>query len=134
MRKFSISQQAIIDMEGAEIKGLLESFYFNKTSLKHEGLFELPLLESLSSDEREAVDKALHFFFNDKHERTLHSSAIHLNGELYGSLDSLHSSSALVYARPTSTVCDALPGFVLCYLTLNLLLKDDEQCSTNMKV
>ena len=155
MRKFSISQQAIIDMEGPEIKGLLESFHFNKGSLKHEDLFELPLLERLScknvqdikcslinpikegclsSDEHEAVDKALHFFFNDKHERTLllykYSSAIHLNGEVYGSLDSLHSSSALVYARPTSTVCNALPGFVLCYLTLNLLLKDDEQCST----
>ena len=51
------------------------------------------------------------------------SSAIHFNGELYGPLDSLHSSSALVYARPTSSVCDAVPGFVLRFLSINVLLQ-----------
>lgn len=164
MRKFSISQQAIVgssDTEAAEIEDLLRPFYINKGSLKHEDLFELPLLERLSctnvqdikcslvnpikegclsSDEHEAVDRVLHFFFNDKHERTLllhkYSSAIHFNGELYGSLDSLHGNSALVYALPTTNICDAhaLPGFVLRYISINVLMKDDDQCSKHKRV
>ena len=152
MRKFTVSQQALASLsgtEGNEIAGLLHPFYFHKGSLKHEELNELPPLERLSinnvadiqcalihpvkegclnSDEYEAIDKTLKFFFDGMHVRALrlhkYASAVHLNGELYGSLDSLHSSSALVYARTTSTICDAIPGFVLQYLSVNVLLKD----------
>ena len=73
----------------------------------------------LSSDEHEAVDKAFHLF---KHERTslLHkySIAIHLNGELYGSL--------ALYWYMHGIVCDALPGLVY-YFSVYVLLSSLQQ-------
>ena len=153
MRKFSISQQAIeslSDADRTEIDNLLRPFYFHRGSLKHEELVEVPRLERLSiinvadtlctlqhpikesylgNDELEAIDGTLRNIFHDLYVRTLllhkYCSAIHLNGELYGSLESLHSSSALVYARLANS-CDAAPAFVQQYLSLNILLNNSD--------
>ena len=85
------------------------------------------ILSRRNSDDHEAIDRTLKFFFNGTHVRTLllhkYASAIHLNGELYGSLDSLHSSSALVCAHPPSSVRKAIPGFTIRYLFCTVLLK-----------
>ena len=59
----------------------------------------------LSSEEQEEVDQALKVCFNSNYERML-VMCQYSNGEMYGSMNSLHSSSSLVH---TTT---PIPGFV----------------------
>ena len=109
------------------IQELLGPSQFSQGSLKHEELPEIPLLETLSvsnaanltnqckllippikegcctSDELNDIDYALKLYFGDSYAKIFmlhkYSSAIRFNGELYGSINSLHSSSSLVYAK-----------------------------------
>ena len=74
----------------------------------------------LNSNEYEGANETFKCFFGENYIQTFllhkYSNAVHLHGEIYGSLDSIHSSSALVYARPSSNMIGDVPGFVMRYI------------------
>ena len=83
----------------------------------------------LSSEEHLDIEATLKTYFGENYIRTLllyqYSYAVHYDGNLYGSANSLHSSSSLVLANQTnnSTTADAIPGFVQKYITVDVLLR-----------
>lgn len=55
-----------------------------------------------------------------------YSRAIRINGELYGSLNSLHSSSALVHAKPNNmSTGNLVSGFVRKYIIVHALVGNE---------
>lgn len=152
MKKFSSSQQAlqsVTNSDSNEIEMLLSPFHFSKGSLKQDEMPELPLLmrlsisnvgeisnkcqllpcikeSCLSSEEQMDVETTLKFYFGADYARTLllckYSSAARFNGELYGTRNSFHSSSSLVFARQNSTTADIIPGFVMKYIVVDVFL------------
>lgn len=89
----------------------------------------LPLIKEscLSSDEQVDVETTLKYYFGVDCVRTLllykYSSAARFNGELYGTRNSFHSSSSLVLARKSSTTTDIIPGFVMKYIVVDVILR-----------
>ena len=79
----------------------------------------------LLNNELTDIKCTLKAYFGDCYVRTLllhkHSRAVRFNGELYGSLNSLHSSSALVCAKPNTGVIT--PGFVRKYVGVNIIVQ-----------
>ena len=47
------------------------------------------------------------------------------NGEMYGSTNSIHSSSSLVYAKPSSNNADSRPCFVSKFIIVTVILNVD---------
>ena len=129
MRKFCSNQQVLQALETRQdeaMNKLLNPFMASKGSLKHQELPELPLLPELSlsnvkaigelcklvppikesclnADEHAAIELTLKEVFGSAYQRTLlmysYSSAAYINGELYGSVNSIHSNSAMFYAK-----------------------------------
>ena len=77
----------------------------------------------LTADEHNEIESTLKCYFGTEYCRTLllykYSSAVKFNGEMYGSINSLHSSSSLVFAKSNGiTIADPVPGFVSKYVML----------------
>ena len=154
MRKFCSSQQLLqsdISGDTEEIGNLLSPFTVSKGSLRHDKIPELPFLEQLSgtnveeycrryqllpciresylsADEHADIEATLKTYFDQNDVRTLllyqYSFAAQFIGELYGSIDSVHSSSSLILAnQKDSTTSEAIAGFVKKYVAVNVLLR-----------
>ena len=153
MRKFSTNQQILQSLESSHdetIEKLLYPFFMLKGSLKHQELPELPLLTEpsvsnfvnnsqsyklippitegyLNPDEYAAIEQLMKDILGIAYQRTLllyqYSSAAYIGGELYGALNSLHSNSAMLYARNGNSNCScALPGVTIKFLKVNIIL------------
>ena len=76
--------------------------------------------------EQKEIDLVLKSYLSSNYERTLllcqYSSAIKYNGEMYGSLNSLHSSSSLVLAKMNDPSSAHVPGFVQKYILVTTIL------------
>ena len=155
MRKFSSSQQALQSLgsnDEALVQNLLGSSHYSGGSLQNEELPEMPLLTTLSvsnvsesvyhcklvppiregcytASELSDVNCIMKFYFGESYVKTLmlhrHSSAIRFRGELYGSINSLHSSSGLVCAKQNTDTGIARPGFLRKFYTVSVVLKTD---------
>ena len=148
MRKFITSQQVAHSMESdptTEVNEILGFTHGVKGSLKHERIPEMPCpsfltvanLEyvnnrcrlippikqgCLSSEEHTLVEDTLKIYFGEKYVRTLllckYSRCIQFCGEFYGTHNTLHSASAMVYAKhngPASSITST-PGLVVKYV------------------
>lgn len=153
MQKFISSLQVLQSMASSEetaIKDLLRPFHCSRGSLKHEELPELPLLTTLSvsnagnlsdhcqllppikegclcKDDFNGIESTLKVCFGNSYVRTLllhkYSRAVRFSGELYGSLNSIHSSSALVCAKSNTATSIIRPGFVRKYVMVDVILQ-----------
>ena len=150
MRKLSSTQQVlnILSMcDDSTIMQLLDNLQVTKGSLKYEALPELPFTRlsvtnvetigkfckslhpikevCLSSEEMQCVDSNLKGIFGTVYVRTLMlhkaSHAITICNTLYGSSNSIHSKSSLVYVKSDSSGC--IPAFVKKYITVTIMLK-----------
>ena len=145
MRKFCVSQQVTHAMKGDKM--LCELFHPIQNSvgsLKQSMLPELPVLPALNqisgkacrlippvkeaclnSDEHSVIENLMKQHFGFSYVRTLllykYSRAIEFNGDLYGSLNSIHSSSAMNYAKST-TNSSPTPAFARKFLKVTVLL------------
>jgi hypothetical protein len=156
MRNFNSSQQAlqcVADNDEAVVQNLLGSSHYSKGSLKNEELPEMPLLVTLSmsnvgdpvhhcklippikegcytSSELSDVNDMMKVYFSESYVKTFllhkHSSAIWFHGNLYGSINSLHSSSGLVCAKQNTDVGIAKPGFLRKFYIASVILKMDD--------
>lgn len=83
----------------------------------------------MSSDEHDDIESTLKFYFGAEYVRTLliyiYSAAAQFNEETYGARHSLHSSSSLVFAKPNTTAPGAIPGFIIKYVVVDVILKLD---------
>ena len=84
----------------------------------------------MCKSELDTVEVVLKFYFGNSYIRTLlthkHSHAARFSGELVGSLNTVHSSSALIYAKQNKQNTDAAtvaPAFVQKYVTVNDILQ-----------
>ena len=132
MRRFCSNQQVLHALESGEeesVLHLLSPFLTSKGSLKHQELPELPILSEpslpilttlaescklvppikeacLNSDELEIVNSVLKNIVGTHYQCTLllhqYSSAAYINGELYGSINSIHSNSSLCFAKSSA--------------------------------
>ena len=152
MRKLASTQQSydlLSVYDDISVKQLLDSFEVVKGSLKYEVLPDLPITTistanvefvanickllqpvreaCLCSAELECVDVVLRAIFGSTHLRTLmlhkSSHAVHFCDLLYGSLNSIHGKSALVYVKTDSGA--SVPAFVKKYITVTALLKEE---------
>lgn len=154
MRKFSCNQQILQSFQSIkdeQLQELLSTFFINKGSLKHQELPELPhsLDNSLSSliastnecklvppikegcltpEEHTMIDTILKEILGNTYQRTMlihhHASAAYFRGELYGSVDSIHSSSATLYARTLEA--DQIPGLSHKFFKVSVLTNTNE--------
>ena len=139
MRKFYTTQGVIQTLKSSDavLCELFQSHLGTKGSLKYEEIPELPLSSLFDSFENrscrlvppvkeacfseadhELADHTLKAYFGDKYIKILllhrYSRAVYFGGHLYGSLNSIHSNSALVYAKIDT--CDTCrPCFVKKY-------------------
>lgn len=153
MRKFSSNQQILQALENGqdeELQKLFNPFLTSKGSLKHQELPELPLLSELSLSNVETINKSCKLIppvregcldgfkhaaielkckeaFGCAYQRTLlihsYSSAAYIGGELYGSINSIHSNSAMIYAK-SSDSSSVIPGVSFQFLKVTVILKD----------
>ena len=160
MRKFLSTQQVLHQLNSGivdeDLKDMLKSANAVKGSLKHELLSELPLMEPLSecnadkmaklcklipiregcltSDDLPEINLIMKACFGDSYSKTLMlhecSTATLFNGELHGSLGSLHTNSSLVYVGKQYH----RPGFVTKYLKITVMLHSNTTPSTNRAV
>lgn len=151
MRKFCITQQVmqVLDNTGDNtLHELFKPFMNSKGSLKHEEIPNMPLQSSLSvvsikehsetcklippikeaclnADEQKLVDNTFQHCFGDAYVRTMlvhkFCRAAYFGGDLFGSLKSIHSNSALVYAKNNEGRC--MPGFISKFLRVTVELK-----------
>lgn len=146
MRKFSVSQQVMQVMKREDgLHELFSPFQGSVGSLKQNALPELPLPSEnsieksneacrllppvkescLNADEHSLIESTLRHHFSQTYARTLliHkcSRAIEFSGDLYGSLNSIHSSSAMIFAKP-NTSSPPIPAFARKYLKVAILL------------
>ena len=88
----------------------------------------------LCSEELELIDCTLNMYFGSAYIRTLiqHkvSRGIKLCGTLYGSVNSIHRKSSLVYVKSHSSIHTCAPAFVQKYITVNTLLSTDNDSSS----
>jgi hypothetical protein len=152
MRKFCSNQQVLQALENRKdelLQQLLNPFLSSKGSLKHIELPELPLLSEhscsamktlsescklvppikeacLNTDEHAAIEQTLKHVFGSAYQRTLlmynYSSAAYISGELYGSINSIHSNSAMCYAKSTESNT-VLPGMTHKFMKVTVFLK-----------
>ena len=156
MRKFYASQQALqgLSSDDESIQDLLSCFHNLKGSLQYEDLPELPIpplsittIDAVSAlckhlpavrescfepDEIDLINQSFRMSFGEAYLRTsmLHeyTSAVRICGILYGSANSIHSSSALVYTRSNSG--RYFPGFVQKYVKAKILLQTSDATMT----
>ena len=161
MRKFSSNQfvlQALKNSNDETLNELFRRFQNPMGSLKHEELPELPLLSPLSilnvkainnfcqllppikegylnAEEHSYIEDVMKQCFGVAYIRTLliykYSNGLRFNGELYGSLKSIHSSSAMIYAKSRSDRGHMAPAFVRKFVKANVILKlcnETEEC------
>lgn len=150
MRKFCTNQQVVHALKNSGegcLQELFKPFVQSKGSLKHEEIPEMPLLSPLSvanienqcatcklvppvkeaclsAEEHRLVDIALKHCFGDAYVRTMlihkYCRAIYFGGELYGSVKSIHSNSAMVLAKHISG--HTMPGFIKKFLKVTVVL------------
>ena len=151
MRKFCSNQQFLHALESSEEESLLHllsPFLTSKDSLKCHKLPELPILSEpslpflitfaescklvppieeayLNSDELEIVDSILKTMLGTQYQRTLllhqYSSAAYINGELYGSINSIHSNSSLCFAKSSANGSIG-PGMIYRFVIVTVFL------------
>lgn len=161
MRKFCTKQQAVQALNTCNdimLQGLFQPFIKSKGCLKHEEIPELPLLlpltetnitayletcklipplkeACLNSDEHNLIESSLKQCFGDVYMRTLlihkYSCAMYFGGSLYGSVKTVHSSSAMVLAKQPSNE-HIVPAFVRKFVKVMVVLKpaDTEKSTT----
>ena len=120
----------------------------SKGSLKYHELSELPLFSELSlfnintinqscklvppikesclnADEHSSIEQLLNGIFTSAYQRTMllykYLSAAYINGEFYGSINSIHSNSAMIYTK--SENASYCPGVSCKYMKINIILK-----------
>lgn len=150
MRKFCTKQQTAHGLENS-LQELFQPFLRSKGSLKYEDIPELPLLSPLTvssiknhfetcklvppvkeaclnSDEHRLIETTLKVCFSDAYERTMlihkYSRAMYFGGDLYGSVNSIYSNSAMVHAKSNSG--PIVPGFVVKFVKVMVNLKHEE--------
>ena len=151
MRKFTSTQQ-ILQLysmcDDPALQELLNDFQVSKGSLQYEALPDLPFTTlsaanieiinkscrqlypikeaCFSSAELECIDTSLKTYFGTEYDRTLMlhkvSRAIVYCDILYGSVNSIHSKSSLVYIKSDSDNIIA-PAFVQKYIIVTTILK-----------
>ena len=149
MRKFLATQQTVrsfANCDDPELLKLFEPFAHRSGSLHHEELPDLPLSCDLTlsnvvkfsdvchfvppikegcldKDEHTHIENNLKLCFGTAYKRTLllyrQSRAIRYNGELHGSLNTVHSNSSLVQVKCGD---DIKPAFVLKYIKLTTII------------
>ena len=162
MRKFISSKQIMQLLSGNHdevFKDLFATALYSKGSLQFGELPELPLpslsLSSLdiinnfckflppikedcfSSDELLQIDGILKSSFGENYVRSLmlykHSPALHINNIVYGSINSIHSKSALTYAKNMDE--NYAPGCIMKYLEVTMMVtKTDIQKPVARKI
>lgn len=160
MRKFCTNQQTMRALNNSEnsLQELFRAFVNSKGSLKHPQIPEMPLLSPLSvstieahcescrlvppikeaclnSDEHRLIENTLRHCFGDIYVRTMllhkYSRAAYFWGDLYGSVNSIHSNSSMVHAKCTLRN-DNGPCFIKKFVKVVIVLKPtgDSQEST----
>lgn len=152
-----VLQQMKSGIVDEDLKDMLTSSNIVKGSLKHEQLSELPLMDPLSQSNADKLSKLCKLIppireaclphddvsqinlnmkacFGGSFGKTLilhkYSSSILFGTELYGSLNSLHANSSLVYVGGRYH----RPGFVTKYLRLTVLLSSNSEPSKSKTV
>ena len=150
MRKFSSNQQTVHALKNSgdnSLQQLFQPFVNSKGSLKHEQTPELPLLSSLSvssikshceacklippvkeaclhSDEHRLIENTLQHYFGDAYVKIMlihkYSRAAYFWGDLYGSVNSIHSNSAMVLAKRSSGL--SVPCFIKKFVKVTIVL------------
>ena len=152
MRKFICTQQVMQLFslsEDAHLQDLLNNIQPSEGSLNYENFPDLPVpmlslanIEFINTlhvsvytikqpciccEELEMIDSTLNMHFGSAYIRTLiqHrvSRGIKLCSTLYGSINSIHRKSSLVYVNSYPSSCS--PAFVQKYITVNTLLSID---------
>ena len=160
MRKFVTSQQVShsTDSDLAEIIGFA---YKVKGSLKYEHIPELPCPTSLSlqnldfvndrcrlvplikqgclsATEHSLIESTLRSCFGERYTRTLllckYSRCVQFCGEFYGSINSLHSASAMVYAKHSGHDSSTTPGLILKYAIVSVIVTMERQDKKTFEV
>ena len=154
MRKFITSQQVLgNDLE--EVNQFSHSSYITKTkgSFRYDHLPEIPYLPvlsldnldyvssiyclvppikegCLSSEEHRLIEKSLKQCFGATYVKTFllctYSKCIKFGGEFYGTYNSIHSTSSMVYAKKPAESqghFQLTPGFVTKYIVVKVLLE-----------
>ena len=152
-----VLQQMKSGIVDEDLRDMLTSANIVKGSLKHEQLSELPLMEPLSQsnadmlsqlcklippireacltcDDVSQINSTMKACFGGSYVKTLmlhkYSTCILFSSELYGTLESLHANSSLVYVGGRYQ----RPGFVTKYLRLTVLLNSNSEPSRNRSV
>ena len=139
---------------------LLKPFLVSKGSLRYEELPELPLVSDISpstidfinqscklvspikedclnSDEHGAIDSLLKEILGNTYKRTMllycWSSAAYIGGALYGSINSIHFNSAMIYAKSTEHG-SFLPGMSCKFLKINIILDTPNDGDQGMQI
>ena len=162
MRKFTCTQQVLQLFslsDDAHLQDLLKNFQLSKGSLNYEDFPDLPVPSlslanvefintlhtslypikeaCLCSAELEVIDSTLKAYFGSAYVRTLMlhkvSRGITLCGTLYGSVNSIHNKSSMVYVKSDSSTCS--PAFVQKYITVSTLLSiENNKCTKTISV